>query len=139
MDLQWLLVARGYTLNDGTMDVSQIFQRAVVSGGPPFKVPMSVLAKVKSDPLHAGEETTFSFRVEHLETGTLVLELELPYTYPNLDAWLQGAGAYIDLDLANVELPTVGEYTASILHKGDLLASESFVVENGYKQKESNT
>ena len=128
MDLQWLLIARAYRINEnGTLDIAQIFQKATVEGPPPLKAEMSVLAKVKFDLLKVGEETNFTFRLENPETGDMV-ESELPYKYPPLDAWLQGAGCYINLNLANVEFATPGEHIVSIWYEGELLASESFII-----------
>lgn len=90
---------------------------------------MTVLAKVKFDILKIGEDTIFTFRLENPESGDTV-DIELPYTYPPMEAWLRGAGCYIDLNLADVEFATPGEHVASIWHDGRLLASESFTITN---------
>ncbi len=130
MELQWLLIARGFRMNDnGTLDIANIFQKITVEGPPPLKADMTVLAKVKFDLLKIGEETNFTFRLENPETGDAV-DIELHYTYPPREAWLRGAGCYIDLNLADVEFATAGEHVASIWQDGKLLASESFTITN---------
>lgn len=100
-----------------------------MDGPPPLKAEITVLAKVKFDPLKVGERTNFIFRLENPETND-ALEIEVPSEYPPLDAWLRGANCYINLNLANVEFATPGENMASILHDGTPLASETFVITN---------
>ena len=130
MELQWLLIARAYRINEnGTLDIASIFQTVTVDGPPPLKAEITVLAKVKFDPLKVGERTNFTFRLENPETHDSV-EIELPYEYPPLDAWLRGANCYINLNLADVEFATPGEHMASIWYDGTLLASETFIITN---------
>lgn len=129
MELQWLLIARAFRINDnGTLDIANIFQKITVQGSP-IKAEMTVLAKVKFDLLKVGEETNFLFRLENPETGEL-MEVELPYKFPDLDAWLSGAGCYVNLNLSDLEFSAAGEHVASIWHDGRLLASETFVITN---------
>ena len=130
MELQWLLLARAFRINqNGTLDIAQVFQKVTVEGVPRLKADVSVLAKVKFDLLRVGEETNFTFRLENPETGDMV-EMELPYEYPPFDAWLRGAGCYINLNLADVEFATSGEHVASVWYDGKLLASETFIITN---------
>ena len=124
------MIERAFRLNDhGTLDITNIFQKATVEGPPPFNVDMTVLAKVKFDFLEIGEVTIFTFRLENPETGD-TLDVEFPYTFPPLEAWLRAAGCYINLNLADVGFATAGEHLASVWHDGKPLASESFTITN---------
>ena len=88
MELQCLLVAGAYRINpEGTLSKAHIFQRVTVPGPPPVKTEISVLAKIKFGPLKVGETDHFTFRLEHQDSNELV-EIELPYTYPDFQAWL---------------------------------------------------
>ena len=128
MELQWLLVVQAYRINeDGTLDIAKIFQRMTIQGLP-LKAQITVLAKVKFDPLKVDEETSFTFRMENIDSNDVLLDIELPYTFPGLQEWLRGASCYININLADVEFPGPGEHMVSIWHDDKLQASETFTI-----------
>ncbi len=86
MELQWLLLCQTMRLHqNGLMDIAGIF-RTVTIVGEQLKPFMSMVAKVKFDPLLASEETTFIFRIAQIE-GDWMEEIEMPFTYPTLEKW----------------------------------------------------
>ena len=125
MKIQWMLFARAYRENrDGTLSIAGIFDGVTVEG-PPFHVPMQALAAVRFQPQEAGIETQVTLSIDNVEGGNR-LRRDLPYVYPTLREWLEGARAYISFDLTGVEYAEVGEYSVSLLHDGQMVACESF-------------
>lgn len=125
MEVQWMLVARGYQLHsNGLLDIIGSFER-FSAVGPPFKAPFVVIAKLRFDPLDAGKDTTFLFSIVKVE-GEKLVQLELPYNYPTLEQWLGGATLFIVVDVTDVEFPDIGEYAIEFRHNDNLIAYETF-------------
>ena len=120
-----MVMARAWYLHsNGLLDIEGIFTRVTVSG-PPFQIPMIVLAKVKFDPLRAEDSTTVLVRLKNIE-GSGSSQVELPYQYPTFEEWLKGASAYIQLRLSEVVFSTAGEWALELVHEGNLVARETF-------------
>jgi hypothetical protein len=128
MELQWLLLAQGMRLHpNGVMDIAGIFRTVTVSGerlAPAFVM----LAKVKFDPLLASEQTSFSFRLTNLDRSWTE-EIEMPFTYPTLEQWLRGAWPIIRCAVSDFDFPDTGEYAVEVYHSGNLIGSETFILE----------
>jgi hypothetical protein len=128
MELQWLLLAQAIRLHpNGLLDIAGIFRRVTVSRerlSPAF----TIVAKVKFDPLLASQQTTFTLRLANIE-GDWLEELELPFTYPTLEQWTRGVWPIIRCVLSDFEFPDVGEYAVEAYHNGNLIGSETFVLE----------
>ena len=127
MELQWLLLAQALRLHpNGILDIAGIFRTVTVSGDrlAPF---MTIVAKVKFSPQFAGEQTSFIIRLSKIDGGWIE-EIELPFTYPTLEQWLQGASSYIHCVLSDFEFPDVGEYAVEAFQGVKLIGSETFIL-----------
>ena len=128
MELQWLLLAQAIRLHpNGLLDIAGIFRRVTVSRErltPAF----TVIAKVKFDPVLASQQTTFTLRVASLD-GDWLEEIELPFTYPTLEQWTRGVWPIIRCVFSDFEFPSVGEYAVEVYHSGNLIGSETFILE----------
>ena len=128
MELQWLLLAQALRLHpNGILDIAGIFRTATVTGErlAPF---ITIVAKVKFNPQFASERTSFIIRLSRVDGGWIE-EIELPFVYPTLDQWLQGAAPYIHCVLTDFEFPDVGEYAVEAFHGIHLIGGETFILE----------
>lgn len=127
MELQWFLLAEAFRMRpSGVLDIAGIFRTVTVEEEPLMPV-FHILGKVKFDPTNAGEETSFIFRLLDLDR-TWQEEVELPFTYPNLEQWTRGALPLIRCSLSDFDFPHVGEYAVEIHHGGNLIGSETFML-----------
>ena len=122
MELQWLLLAQALRLHpNGILDIAGIFRTATVTGErlAPF---ITIVAKVKFNPQFASERTSFIIRLSRVDGGWIE-EIELPFVYPTLEQWLQGAAPYIHCVLTDFE------YAVEAFHGIHLIGGETFILE----------
>ncbi len=127
MNVQWMLLAQRFQFrpDSSLLDIAGIFERVTVNG-PPYVVQFAVLAKINYGPIEAGTDTEFVVRVGKPESGDWSAT-SLPYSYPRLDQWIEGATPYVGIRY-DLEFAETGMHSVQLIHDGKMVAEQSFTI-----------
>lgn len=122
-----MLVAQASRLRGSFLDVEGIFYNFVTEG-PPYRVPMSILAKVRIDPTEAGDQKSLTFSILKVEGESFWGSIDWLYACPTFDDWLRDATPIIRIRLPEIEYTEPGEYVVELREGEKLLAQEWFKI-----------
>jgi hypothetical protein len=126
MDIQWVIFAQSFTLNeDRTLDIGKISHHANIFGKL-NKFPAILIAKPIFSPIEAGENKKVTIELTHDKKG-YVFSKDILYKIPDLSIW-ESTITYIILKLEPLELQYSGGYTFSLYVDGEYKNGESIEV-----------
>jgi hypothetical protein len=133
MDIQWVILARGWRINEnGTMDIAQIFN-SIDGTGSPYVVSFHVLAKVVAEPTEVGIDKILTLELRD-KSGKLIESLDCKYNIPDLNIWAKST-PFVSFDIDNYGLKDAGEYSFDIVIDGETKNREWFIIRDKRKSK----